>query len=434
MEERRKKIRSRYVRTGLAVFTAGLGLLLCYYMMYSTDKVREIVGTVNDILTPFYLGIIMAYLLCPIYNGTLRAVYKVDRGYTKSYVRDYKIARLTASLVSFAVLMLVIVGFLMLIIPELVRSAIGLVEEAPRYIDGLTEWVEKNIVENPALASLIEGRLQDASQALLDWGQNHFLPGAEVVLTSVSEGILGTVGVVIDIFVAFVICLYFLNSKEIFLAQAKKIVLAMFSERKASEIFEFGEICHDTFGGFISGKIIDSTIVGIMCFIVMSILDLPFALLISVVVGITDVIPFFGPFIGALPSGILLLFIDPWAALKFAILILVLQQIDGNIIAPKILGKTTRLASFWVLFAIIVGGGLFGLPGMILGVPTMAVIYIYLARLINGRLEKKKYSTKTEVYENFDKYQINKEEIFGKEACVPAGGTERTAGEEKYRN
>ena len=105
-----------------------------------------------------------------------------------------------------------------------------------------------------------------------------------------------------------------------------------------------------------------------------------------------------------------------------------------NIIAPKILGKTTRLASFWVLFAIIVGGGLFGLPGMILGVPTMAVIYIYLARLINGRLEKKKYSTKTEVYENFDKYRINKEEIFGKEACVPAGGTERTAGEEKYRN
>ena len=175
--------------------------------------------------------------------------------------------------------------------------------------------------------------------------------------------------------------------------------------------------------------------VGILCFIAMSILGLPFALLISVVVGITDVIPFFGPFIGAVPSGVLLLFIDPWAAVKFALLILILQQIDGNIIAPKILGKTTRLASFWVLFAIIVGGGLFGLPGMILGVPTMAVIYIYFARLINNRLADRNLSTMTEVYENFEKYQINKEDIFGREACASDGkngGTERTA--DKYRS
>ncbi len=262
------------------------------------------------------------------------------------------------------------------------------------------------------------GTTESASQSFLEWGQNNLLPGAETLLLRISEGILGTVGAVIDMLVAFIICLYVLNSKEIFLAQAKKIVLAVCSPGRASQLFEFADICHDTFGGFISGKIIDSIMVGILCFIAMSILGLPFALLISVVVGITDVIPFFGPFIGAVPSGVLLLFIDPWAAVKFALLILILQQIDGNIIAPKILGKTTRLASFWVLFAIIVGGGLFGLPGMILGVPTMAVIYIYFARLINNRLADRNLSTMTEVYENFEKYQINKEDIFGREACA----------------
>ena len=145
-------------------------------------------------------------------------------------------------------------------------------------------------------------------------------------------------------------------------------------------------------------------------------------MLISVVVGITDIIPFFGPFIGAVPSGILLLCLDPWAAVKFAIMILVIQQIDGNIIAPKILGKHTNLASFWVMFAIIVGGGMFGFVGMILGVPTMAVIYIYIKRLINNRLREKELATRTEIYEDFDKYSINKEDIFGKGSCVPYDG------------
>ena len=151
----------------------------------------------------------------------------------------------------------------------------------------------------------------------------------------------------------------------------------------------------------------------------MTVLKLPLPVLISVVVGITNIIPFFGPFIGAVPSIILLLFIEPWAAVKFAVMILVLQQLDGNVIGPKILGKTTRLASFWVMFAIIVGGGLFGFAGMILGVPTMAILYTYTARFINRRLESKNLNNRTEIYENFEKYKINKEDIFGKDSCRP---------------
>ena len=177
----------------------------------------------------------------------------------------------------------------------------------------------------------------------------------------------------------------------------------------------FGKICNETFGGFINGKIIDSIIIGILCFFAMTVLKLPMAILISVVVGVTNIIPFFGPFIGAIPSILILLIVEPIAALKFAIMVLVLQQLDGNVIGPKILGKTTKLASFWVMFAIIVGGGLFGLPGMILGVPVFAIIYANTSGAINSKLREKEMPTDTLVYEDFSKYYIDKEEIFGKE-------------------
>ena len=166
---------------------------------------------------------------------------------------------------------------------------------------------------------------------------------------------------------------------------------------------------------FINGKIIDSIIIGIICFIAMTILKLPMAMMISVIVGVTNIIPFFGPFIGAIPSALLLVLIKPVAALEFIILIVVLQQLDGNIIGPKILGKATKLSSFWVMFAIIVGGGLFGFLGMILGVPVFAVFYTYFARGINKLLNKKKIDSDTLAYEDFTKYGASKTELFGME-------------------
>ncbi len=419
MEEQRKRIHSRYVKFGMAIFFAGAGILLCYYLLYNTLEVKRFFRDINGILTPFYLGIIMAYLLCPIYNNVLRIVYNWNRGRFRTYLRDYRFARVVATVVSFIVLIVVLVGFFMLIIPELLNSMVGLVSDIPVYVENAIEWIEKTVVENPELAALLEGRLEDAAQSVFEWGQENVIPGAEALLTKISIGIVGTFGVMIDFLVSLIICIYVLNSKEIFMAQAKKFILAVFSRKRAAEIMEFGELCNSTFGGFITGKIIDSIIIGIICFVAMTVLKLPLPVLISVVVGITNIIPFFGPFIGAVPSIILLLFIEPWAAVKFAVMILVLQQLDGNVIGPKILGKTTRLASFWVMFAIIVGGGLFGFAGMILGVPTMAILYTYTARFINRRLESKNLNNRTEIYENFEKYKINKEDIFGKDSCRP---------------
>ena len=430
MSSKRFSFRSRYAKMGITIFVSGAALVLCFFLLNNLSDVGSFLSKINGILTPFYLGIIMAYLLCPIYNGSLRLIYKGIKDKFKNNVKSYTFARFVATLVAIFVLIFVISSLLMLVIPDLIDSIAGLVRGLPDTADRISKWVQDNVEQNPELVELLQGRIESFSDTFFKWAQTNIIPGAESILASVSVGVKGTIGGVVDVLVALVICVYILNSKEIFQAQAKKFILAAFSRKKADEIFEFGRICNDTFGGFINGKIIDSVIIGILCFIAMTILGLPLAMLVSVIVGVTNIIPFFGPFIGAIPSGILLLWRDPWSALKFAIMIRVLQQLDGNIIGPKILGKTTKLASFWVMFAIIVGGGMFGFVGMILGVPTMAIIYVYMKRLINNRLSSKHLPVGTEVYEDFSKYNINKEDIFGKKSCISYTATEeKTAGE-----
>lgn len=408
------KVRTKYTKLGVSIFLAGVGILLCYYLLYNTDRVFGFINAINGILTPFYLGIIVAYLLCPIYNRTLKFLYGRNKGRFKKEINTYKFCRLVATVVVLIVLFAVCFGFIMLVVPELIDSIIGLIRDVPFMIENTYNWLDKRMVENPEMAKYVHMGLDRISEKAIEWAQNNAAATAETLISGLSMGIIGTFSTVIDVFVAVVIVVYVLNSKEIFQAQMKKFIMAVFSKETAGEIFEFGKLCNNTFGGFINGKIIDSIIIGIICFVGMQLFNLPLAMLISVIVGFTNVIPFFGPFIGAIPSIILLLFVEPVSAVKFAIWVLVLQQIDGNIIGPKILGKTTRLASFWVMFAIIVGGGLFGFAGMILGVPTMAIIYVYFARTINSKLEKKNLPSDTMVYENFDKYGIDKEVIFGR--------------------
>lgn len=422
MEKKKSRLNSRYVKLSLSLFGAGAGILLCYYLLYNTQNVLGFLGKINDILFPFYVGIIAAYLLCPIYNGVFKYVYNANNGRFQTNIKRYKFARAGATVVSMVLLFCIVGGFFMLVIPELMESIVGLIKDIPNMVDTTYGWIDTILAENPKLAVYVHDLIDDNLDNAIKWAQDYAVVGAETLISGISVGIIGTFMLIIDMFVALVICVYVLNSKEIFQAQIKKAIIALFPEKNAKDIFEFGTLLNNTFGGFINGKIIDSIIIGIICFAGMTILGLPLSVLISVIVGITNVIPFFGPFIGAVPSIILLLFVDPVASLKFAVWVLVLQQLDGNIIGPKILGKATKLASFWVMFAILVGGGMFGFIGMVLGVPTMAIIYIYLARLINNKLKKKNMTTNTLVYENFDKYKIDKEEVFGKEACDPNEG------------
>ena len=218
---------------------------------------------------------------------------------------------------------------------------------------------------------------------------------------------MGVFNVVKNFFLGIIICVYFLNSKENFAAQMKKIIMAVFSRKAADEIVQGAHFTNRTFGGFINGQIIDSFIIGLICFIVMTLFGWEYTLLISCIIGITNIIPFFGPFIGAIPSALLLLMVDTRQCIYFVIFIIILQQFDGNILIPKIQGSSTGLASFWVLFAVLVGGGLFGFIGMVIGIPMFAVIYAYVSRAINNRLEKRGLATDLAEYK-VDNYTVRR--------------------------
>lgn len=437
MNEKKLKLKNKYLQQALMFLFIGVILIVAYYVVNHIPVIKSGFDKINDILMPFYIGIVMAYLLCPIYNATVRLVYRQNKNRFKKQIKCFRMARFCGTLAALALLIVVVAGLLMLVIPSLWESIAGLVIAAPDMISRAQEWIGTNASQNPQLEALLQGKLANLSETIIIWAQDKVLPGAEAIFS----GVVGTLGTVLDIFVALIICVYLLNSKELFAAQSRKLVLALFSEERAEKIFELGRLSNQTFGGFINGKIIDSAIIGVLCFIVLTIFKIPMTMLISVVVGVTNIIPFFGPFIGAIPSIIILLIIDPISSLKFAIIILVIQQLDGNIIGPKILGKTTKLASFWVMFAIIVGGGLFGFLGMILGVPVFALIYMYTSRGVNAKLESKALETDTFSYENFSKYKVNKEEIFcenrekdtdttdTENAAVPANGAD--AGKDK---
>ena len=427
MGERKIKITNQYVKAGLTIFIVGVALIAAYYTLTHPNMVLGAIHRINDILFPFYLGGVMAYLMCPVYNGTTRIVYKMTKGKFVHPIRDLKIARAVATIVSVAVLVGVVSGLVWMVLPDLWESIMGLIANLPDTVTKVSAWIQVNLDENPQLAAFLGDKIDSVYDTALSWAQGKVIPSMESILSNVSVGVIGTFGAILDVFVALIVCVYVLNSKEIFVAQSKKLVLALFKPERAENIFELGRITNETFGGFINGKIIDSIIIGIICFIAMTLLKLPLVMLISVVVGVTNVIPFFGPFIGAIPSIIILLLIDPIAAIKFAIMVLALQQLDGNIIGPKILGKSTNLASFWVMFAIIVAGGLFGFVGMVLGVPVFAVIYSYIRRAVNNRLSEKELPTETLIYEDFSKYKLVD---FDKEAVFGTGSDNKTENDE----
>ncbi len=412
--------KGEFFKAGITIFLVGLALIICSYYISNFSVIRAGWQKINGILMPFYIGVIMAYLLCPIYNQVVTWMYKLIKTKAKTPKKALKLSRVIATVVAVVVMIAVLAGVVMLIIPNLYDSIVSLVDRLPVYFRQTEALIENGENSDNQIIQYIANNMDEFEKRVMNLFQEKVLPASSEIVTFISSRVVSTIKGVVNFFIAMIICVYVLNSKEKFIAQGRKLILAVFSKDRAEKLFELGRLTNTTFGGFISGKIIDSVIIGILCYILMTILSIPMAMLISVIIGITNIIPFFGPIIGAVPSALLLLIISPVAALKFIIMALALQTVDGNIIGPKILGKTTRLASFWVMFAIIVGGGLFGFPGMILGVPLFAVIYTYCSRGVNNSLKKKDIETNTLTYEDFSKYGIDKEEVFGK-AAEPYG-------------
>ena len=399
MEENKNDIYFKWGLTAVAVIVIALVISLIFSKLGPiATAISTIISTVSSVL----YGVVMAFLMAPVYDRIGIWVGEILSSLFPKWKKSDKYAKMIATLACLVILILVVFALIMMIIPELVNSITNVISYAPSGTQNLEAWLKDILNKNPNLEKLIIGNYLDISERLSDIATTTVLPNVNTYIKNLSSGVLNALGVVVNIIIGLMVMMYLLNMKTTLGSQAKKIVYAVAGVKIGNEIVTEARYIKNMFEKFIVGKIIDSIIIGIINYVFMAIVHMPYALLISVVVGVTNVIPFFGPFIGAIPSIILLLLISPVTALQFAVWILVLQQVDGNIIGPKILGQTTGLPSFWVLFSILLFGGLFGIVGMIIAVPTWAIIYRTISRLSEHFLKKKGLEPDSKHYMNLD--------------------------------
>ena len=409
----KRLLENKHARLMFMIFIVGALLIIFNQIVGNYESFSEGVGTIKTIISPFIYGFVMAYLLSPIYNATVRGLYKLLGKYFKNKQRLFSFCKLVASIVAVVCLIGAVAGLIALIVPQVIESLTGILKSLPQRLTQLSALFNDitSKMDNKRLAMKMSEIYAQVQTNLIELAQTKLLPGMGTLVGQVSTQVILTLKTMMNVMIGVMACVYMLNSKERFQGQFKKVILATLPKEKAEAVFDFAKFTNRTFGGFINGKIIDSIIIGIICFILMKIFGFPYPILISAIIGITNVIPFFGPFIGAIPAAIIILLVSPIHALYFLILIFILQQVDGNIIGPAILGNTTGIASFWVLFSIVIGGGLFGFIGMVLGVPVFAIIYYYFSRSINKRLEAKGLEFRTDSYEDLNKYKIDKEDL-----------------------
>ena len=350
-----------------------LGILF-YILLVNFSAVRSRIDMFFDVISPFIAGFVVAYLLNSPVKFFERKVYRRLRW------------KRGLSITTVYILAIALVAFLInMILPQVVSSVTELIANLKGYIDNLN-----NLVDHLVTRFELEG---DSIDALMVSYEDLMNKAAGYVAAAIPQilnfGYAVGSGIVTAL-TAFIASIYMLSGKRTLISQIRGALFALFPVEKVKRFLHNCSRANNIFVGFINGKIIDSAIIGVLCFILCTILQIPYSLLVSVIVGVTNVIPFFGPFIGAIPSAMILLIVDPWAALRFVIMVILLQQFDGNILGPKILGDSTGISAIWVLVSIVVGGGLFGFIGMLLGVPTFAVLYMLTKEFVAARLQEKR--------------------------------------------
>ncbi|MBP1573650.1 MAG: AI-2E family transporter [Oscillospiraceae bacterium] len=362
--------------------------MLMVIAIFKFSTISSIVSKVLGILSPVFWGLGIAFLLNPLMN----VIEKTLKRYVikKPHPTLLRAISVTLTCVFFVALL---GGLLYIVIPAFADSMTNMGENITNMYNKLYDWTERVLSDNPNLESIVKEKIDDFTSNL-----NSLFDKVQPMLGDIVSGAWNFVNVLFDFVLGFIVSIYILVSKETLQAQFKKLFVATFKRSTCNEIFRITSMSCKTFGNFLTGKIIDSVIIGIMCFFGCWILDIPYYVLIAVIVGITNVIPYFGPFIGAIPSAALVLFVEPRKCIVFVIFIFILQQFDGNILGPKILGGVTGLPTFWVLVALFVGGGLFKVLGLLLAVPACSVAYELLKENTRKKLRRKNMPTETKDY------------------------------------
>lgn len=395
----------KYVYLMLAGFGAISLSILFFFFLFRLETVGGYVKAAINTLMPFIIGCVMAYLIYPISQGITLYLDKLTSDRCKKFTLTVGIF---LGLIIFGVAIYLL---LCMLLPQLVESITSIIVGMPVMADNLSKWVTTLLKDNPQLQETANLVLESSSEQLQTWLTNTLVPKAQELITTLSSSVISTFGFLFNFFIGIVVCVYVLNSADKLKRQAKMIVRAITSPKYSDKIFEITYEMDQCFGGFIRGKLLDSLIIGILCFICISFMEMPYPVLISTIVGVTNIIPFFGPFIGAIPSAILILTVSPIQALYFVIFIFILQQFDGNILGPTILGQSTGIGSIWVLFSILIFGDLFGFMGMIIGVPTFAVIYYLISKYVFKKLAARDMEDVVEDYRSrYPDKRIEREE------------------------
>ncbi len=377
---------NKYTTIAVYVFLVVAACLLFYAAVDQFDVIWEFFRTIVRYLLPFIYGFVLAYILSPL-------VRRMEAPLRKSGRLSLKACRGLAMAGSYLLVAAALSIFGMVVLPVLVESAAQLVGNVRFYTERLNELINQLITYIPdeTLSKEVQTALTQVFNLLYEFIAT-FLTQVVSVATKIASS-------VIEVVMGVIISVYMLSDKEKLIAQLKKILSAFLPKRVMDEVLRVAHDSNQKFSGFITGKIIDSTIIGIICALGMLFFKMPFVALVSLIVGITNVIPYFGPFIGAVPGVILVLIGgDITQAILFGVFILGLQQFDGNILGPAILGQSTGLSAMWVVFAILLFGGLYGFVGMLIGVPLLAVIFGVLRSIIDAILRKKGMSTDSRDY------------------------------------
>ena len=420
-----------HFRKGITFFLVIAACVIFYFLLLRIEDISVGVSKVIDVLKPILYGMVIAYLLNPI-------VKQIDRWLIPqlkkkmSQEKAKKVSRSVGVFAALVMLLALILALCNMLIPELITSIRNLIFTLPAQINQLVKQMNHIQLDDSAMTTMLKNAMNEASTSLQNWMRTDLLNKVNEVMTHLTVGLYTLVMELFHAVIGVIVSVYILFGKETFINQSKKATYAIFPTERANLLIHIAVKTNEIFGGFIIGKIIDSIIIGILCFIGTSLLNMPYAMLVSVIVGVTNVIPFFGPYIGAIPSAVLIALADPMKGVYFMIFILLLQQFDGNILGPKILGNSTGLSAFWVIVSILLGGGLFGILGMLFGVPAFAVIYYIVKLFLDNQLEKKKLPTESECY-NGDSYVDNDGTYFQKKDNMTENEEQKTEENKKEK-
>lgn len=404
------------IKWGFSAFFVLAAAGAVYFLVSNFHLIQGVLSKLFSILTPIIYGGIFAYLMAPIYNwvvdfvrhdvfsGTVEGFHdtkgeeKLKRKLERRERLAGHLAKFSGTAVSLILILVFTVSLVWMVIPELMKSITNVANNLPDAATAFYMQASQAVKDYPELQTTLESLYQELYGFITGFMSNTLLPNIKNIVGSLSTGIYSVFKWVANIILGLIIMMYLLNMKEGLKGQFRKLLFALLPKNSASFLVEELKYIDKMFGGFIVGKIVDSIIIGILAFIVLSIMKMPYVMLVSVIIGVTNVVPFFGPFVGAVPGFILILLVDPMKSLYFLIAVLVIQQVDGNIIGPRILGNSTGVSSFWVLFSILLFGGMFGFVGMIIAVPSWAVVMNLLRRYTNRRLREKELPTDSAEY------------------------------------